>query len=450
MYSIIALSGFGVCFVVLPWLFGWNEVGPPADAVINAKLGSDGCFPVKEQKKSLAAAPGHYNVLLLARWSINGLCAVDSDRPVCSVVKQLMMNTSSEITTTVRGLWPVREGCGREDDDATTAVGHHWPQYCVAGAGYLNGTAFGLLAAASPPQEVCSTVQHWPLEFCDRLKQLQLKWPDVSTNAERSSRSAVAAAAAATLLSSAPQGGGVMTKAAAGGIAPPELGPNEPPPPIEVPKGSSKSGGLPSQQARAILKRSKASGGDSDGGSAVGATGNSHGANHLHHELDDHLTGETWATAWARHGSCSGLHASEYLEAALAANAALLALDDFETAAKTLGPEWPSADGTKGSHGNVLDRPYNLKELNKFFGGPYGAAFQCQQDEDGKYFLVSIKQCVRSSSGGGREIRGPNGEGGSYLPAVCPRWVMESSLGSCKPEGAVGASVWLGRLSEGR
>jgi hypothetical protein len=149
--AVALASAICVTFLLIPWVFGWNATEAPPDAVIDAKLDADGCFPVKAQKKSLASAPGDYDVFLLARWNLNGLCAVDSDRPVCRTSVR-----SSQVTTSVRGMWPIRERCGRDVDEG--AVGHHWPQYCVSSGGYLNGTAFGLLAAASPPPQVKLTL----------------------------------------------------------------------------------------------------------------------------------------------------------------------------------------------------------------------------------------------------------------------------------------------------
>lgn len=140
-----------------------------------------------------------------------------------------------------------------------------------------------------------------------------------------------------------------------------------------------------------------------------------------------------WGAAWARHGSCTGLHPEAYFDAALAAHAALLAHDKLD--AKTLGPSWPAPSG---SDSGPFEQPFSLKRLGARFGGAYAAGLHCEKGGDGRTYLTEVQQCVRAGGGAGQ-----------FQPTTCPRWVLDGDK-SCRPDegvgkgGVGGAQVWLG------
>ena len=273
-----------------------------------AAKGPDGCYSLPAQKASHLPADGPYDVLVLSRSNLNGICAVRPNLPVC----RNRVLPDDDVTTKISGLWPTRSSCHGNG-------GLHWPQFCAAGGGGLNGTAFGMLASANPSVDACLDKMKWPRPFCEKLEEMQTAWP--------------------------------------------------------------------SAQGR---------------------------------------ESEAWSQAWARHGTCSGLHPEAYFDAALAAHAAVLEHDKQDE--KTLGPKWPSV----AKSGGPFASSFTLVLLAGRFGGAYASGFHCEAAKDGRLFLTSIKQCVRTDGAGG------------YVAAACPRWIVDEDT-SCKPKGTVGgARVWLG------
>lgn len=114
----LSLLGLGFNHYIAPSL---GSGGALSHATMVAGL--DGCFPVTEQKQSLAPVAGSYDVLVLSRWSLNGLCAVRGRaHPACRLpgpqgqpAAAAAPLPADDVTTVIRGLWPVRSACHEED-----------------------------------------------------------------------------------------------------------------------------------------------------------------------------------------------------------------------------------------------------------------------------------------------------------------------------------------------
>jgi len=380
VFAALAVVCFGAAALISSWT---PELTSPVLGQ-DVKQGKDGCFPVDAQKANKAPVSGAYDILLLARWSLDGLCAVHEDRlPICARARH-----PNEVTTTIRGLWPVRSSCL----DYEEFSGHYWPQYCTRQHGELNGTAFGMLAALNPARGDCTDKLRWPAEWCDRLSKLQQLWPAPLHNPRGSDTEKGSSSTAG-----ANRGGGRLAD---------RLKAHTSKPPSKDASAEADGGG----------RRPGLGGGLGGGGHESGAVGG---------PSANLAASRGWQAAWERHGSCSGMHPEEYFDAALAADKAALEADHFDT--KTVGPNWPR---------QVRD-PFKthlpLTKLTEHFGGAWGASFHCDKGPDGELYLTSVKQCVSRN------------EEGLLAPEPCPRWVIQQDE-SCKPPGTAGpARVWLGK-----
>jgi len=119
------LFGFILVVAILVYSTTILTQPPPPDSMALV-LGADGCFPVLAQKNfpgtvammgvnfgksdgsgdygmSENVKPDAEQLFILSRWSLNGICAVDSTRGICS--RDL---APDDLTTVIKGLMPVR------------------------------------------------------------------------------------------------------------------------------------------------------------------------------------------------------------------------------------------------------------------------------------------------------------------------------------------------------
>jgi hypothetical protein len=150
--------------------------------------GPDGCYPLPAQLASRAPVAGSYDVFLVRRAVVNGLCAVDPARPLCASVHAAL--AADDVTTTVRGFYGIRASC-----HAPGSEGYHFPQYCDP-AFPLNSTAFGMLAAQGPARDACEHKHRWPAALCARLDTLRTVWPSAELYATNGLSNGATAAAA--------------------------------------------------------------------------------------------------------------------------------------------------------------------------------------------------------------------------------------------------------------